>query len=62
MATSSGECIVCGHETTDRIEGSGRKHWRCDDGEECAVRRNARRRRPKPEAEVREEWRRQHAS
>jgi hypothetical protein len=52
-----GECIVCGHTTTDRSHPRDHWHWRCADGEECAVRRNRRKRRPRPEAEVRAEWR-----
>lgn len=48
-----GECIVCGSLTSDRSEGRGRWHWRCADLEECAVRRNAKKRRPRPEAEIR---------
>ena len=55
-----GSCIVCGHLTSDRTENGGRKHWRCDDGEERAIRRNARKRRPRPEVEVRADWRRWH--
>ncbi len=54
---SSGQCIVCSCETTDRKESGGRKHWRCSDIEECAVRRNARKRRPRPEADVRAQCR-----
>jgi hypothetical protein len=58
-----GECIVCGHETTDKSHGGGSHgvrpywHWRCANGEECAVRRNKRKKRPQPEAKVRAEWR-----
>ena len=55
---SSGHCIVCGYKTTDRKESGGRKRWRCADIEECAVRRNARKRRPRPEAGVRAQCRR----
>jgi hypothetical protein len=53
----SGPCIVCGHTTRDRSESGSRWHWRCADGEECAVRRNSRKKRPRPEAEVRADWR-----
>jgi hypothetical protein len=56
-AARRGPCIVCGTETEDKVQGSGRSHFRCADGEECAVRRNARKKRPKPEAEVRRLWR-----
>jgi len=58
-----GPCIVCGHRTADKSHGGGSHgtrpywHWRCRDGEECAVRRNAGKRRPRPESEVRAEWR-----
>ena len=44
---SSGKCIVCGCETTDRKENGERKHWRCGDIDTCADRRDMRRRRPK---------------
>lgn len=59
---TSGQCIVCGHETKDKSYGGFRgarryRHWRCADGEECAVRRNKRKKRPRPEAQVRAEWR-----
>jgi hypothetical protein len=54
---TSGACIVCSHTTTDGSRSAGRWHWRCADGEECAVRRNRRKKRPRPEAEVRAEWR-----
>jgi len=60
---TEGPCIVCGHQTPDKSRGGGSHgtrpywHWRCVDGEECAVRRNARKRRPRPESEVRAEWR-----
>lgn len=57
-AKKSGECIVCGTETTDRSYRGKRWHWRCKDVEECAVRRNAKKARPRPEAEVRAECRR----
>lgn len=57
---TSGACIVCGHTTTDGSRSAGRWHWRCGDGEECAVRRNRRKRRPRPEAEVRAEWQKRH--
>jgi hypothetical protein len=57
----SGICIVCGHTTTDGNRSGGRWHWRCADGEECAVRRNRRRKRPRPEATVRAEWRQRQA-
>lgn len=53
----SGSCIVCGHTTGDGSYSAGRWHWRCADGEDCAVRRNRRRKRPRPEATVRAEWR-----
>lgn len=56
---TSGKCIVCGHETGDKTHGGGGArsywHWRCEDTVECAVRRNAGKRRPRPEAEVRAE-------
>jgi hypothetical protein len=61
--TERGSCIVCGAETADRSWGGGafgmRRywHWRCADLEECAVRRNARKRRPRLEAAVRAESR-----
>jgi hypothetical protein len=63
---AEGPCIVCGHRTADKSHGGGFRgarrysHWRCADGEECAVRRNAGKRRPRPEAEVRAEWRARH--
>lgn len=57
---ASGECIVCGHLTADRSESGGRFHWRCADGEDCAVRRNRRKKRPRPDIEVRADWRRRH--
>lgn len=65
-AAAEGPCIVCGHPTRDKSHGGGFRgarrysHWRCADGEECAVRRNARKRRPRPEAEVRADWRVRH--
>jgi hypothetical protein len=61
---TSGKCIVCAHETQDKSYGGGFRgarrywHWRCADGEECAVRCNKRKKRPRPEAQVRAEWRR----
>jgi hypothetical protein len=58
---SSGACIVCGHTTADGSRSGGRWHWRCADGEECAVRRNRRKKRPQPEVQIRAEWRRRHA-
>jgi hypothetical protein len=57
---AEGLCIVCGHETPDRTQTTGRRHWRCGGGEECAVRRNAGKLRPRPEHEVRAEWRARH--
>lgn len=65
-AAAEGACIVCGHLTPDKSHGGGFRgarrysHWRCADGEECAVRRNAGKRRPRPEADVRAEWRQRH--
>lgn len=65
-AAAEGPCIVCGHATRDKSHGGGFRgarrysHSRCGDGEECAVRRNAGKRRPRPEAEVRDEWRARH--
>lgn len=59
-AATSGPCIVCGAETSDKVPTTGRSHFRCADGEECAVRRNARKARPRPEADVRREWREGH--
>jgi hypothetical protein len=56
-APAEGCCIVCGALTGDRSQTTGRWHWRCDDLEECAVRRNAKKRRPRPESEVRAEAR-----
>lgn len=43
---ATGECIVCGSETSHRSE---RGSWRCDLAEfdACADRRDTRRRRPK---------------
>lgn len=57
---TSGPCIVCSCETTEGNRDSGRWHFRCDDGEECAVRRNAGKARPKPEAEIRAKWQAAH--
>lgn len=57
-STKRGECIVCGHLTADRSYSGRRWHWRCGEGEECAVRRNSGKSRPRPEALVRAEWRR----
>lgn len=54
--SDTGACIVCSSETSDRSESGGRKHWRCSDIVECAVRRNARKRRPRPEATVRKQF------
>lgn len=56
-----GPCIVCGAITSDRSHSGGRRHWRCADGEECAVRRNRARSRPRPESSVRAEWRERHS-
>jgi hypothetical protein len=67
-AAAEGACIVCGHQTPDKTHRGGFRcarsywHWRCADGEECSVRRNAGKRRPRPEAEVRAEWRARHAA
>lgn len=60
LRKSSGACIVCGHTTADGSRSGGRWHWRCDDGEECAVRRNRGKKRPRPEPVVRAEWRLRH--
>ncbi|MBS1895459.1 MAG: hypothetical protein JST59_29520 [Actinobacteria bacterium] len=63
---AEGPCIVCGHRAADRSLGGGFRgsrrysHWRCAGGEECAVRRNAGKRRRRPEAEVRADWRARH--
>lgn len=59
-AAKSGPCIVCSTETEDKTRTTGRSHFRCADGEECAVRRNAKKKRPRPEAEIRREWRESH--
>jgi hypothetical protein len=56
---TSGICIACGDRITHKIHGGGEFgakpwwEWRCDDPVECAVRRNAKKKRPRPEAEVR---------
>jgi hypothetical protein len=51
-APQTGRCIVCSCETSDRTESGGRKHWRCPPTEhdQCADRRDMRRRRPKHRA------------
>ena len=65
-AAVEGPCIVCAHPTRDKTHGGGSHgarsywHWRCAEGEECAVRRNAGKRRPRPEADVRAQWRARH--
>lgn len=61
-SSESGPCIVCGSTTRDWTRSGGRYHWRCADGEECAVRRNRRKKRPQTEAAVRAEWRERRAN
>lgn len=48
-STSEGPCIVCGDPTAHRKDSGGRKHWRCPPTEhdQCADRRDMKRRRPK---------------